>query len=100
MPSPSSTVAPATATAATPGSSASHRDRAILAAVGAGRCVVAGTALLVDGRCCADQFAGARLRAAGWIEVLTPLAAEHGVTVTGVAVAGLTMAGQAQLAAS
>jgi hypothetical protein len=46
------------------------RDRAILAAIAAGRVAVAagtGFALTVDGRCCADQFAGARLRAAGLI---------------------------------
>lgn len=46
------------------------RDRAILAAIAAGRVVQApgvGSALLVDGRCCADQFAGARLRSAGLI---------------------------------
>ena len=46
---------------------ATHRDRAILAAIAAGRCAVAGSALLVDGRQCADQFAAARLQAAGWL---------------------------------
>ena len=47
-----------------------HRDRAVLRAVAAGRCVLHGphgTALQVDGRWCADQFAGARLTAAGLI---------------------------------
>ncbi|MDD7939423.1 hypothetical protein PHK61_13440 [Actinomycetospora lutea] len=46
------------------------RDRAVLAAIAAGRVAVApgaGFALVVDGCCCADQFAGARLRAAGLI---------------------------------
>jgi hypothetical protein len=48
----------------------SHRDRAVLRAVAAGRCVVAGlqdVALRIDGLCFADQFAGARLTAAGLI---------------------------------
>jgi hypothetical protein len=48
----------------------SHRDRAVLRAVAAGRCVLAGLqgmALLVDGLCCADQFAGTRLAGAGLI---------------------------------
>ncbi|MFC5136892.1 hypothetical protein ACFPK1_01495 [Actinomycetospora rhizophila] len=46
------------------------RDRAILAAIAAGRVAVAsgtGFALTVDGCCCADQFAGTRLKAAGLI---------------------------------
>ena len=72
----------------------SRRDRAILAAVDAGRCVVMGTALLVDGRCCADQFAGARLRSAGWIELVERLDATDGVVVPGVALAGLTAQGR------
>jgi hypothetical protein len=45
----------------------SHRDRAVLRAVAAGRCVLAGLALCIDGLCCADQFAGYRLAAAGLI---------------------------------
>ncbi len=48
----------------------SPRDRTLLRAIGAGRCTVSpgpGSALLVDGRCCADQFAGHRLLAAGWV---------------------------------
>ncbi|MDN5747382.1 MAG: hypothetical protein L0H64_02455 [Pseudonocardia sp.] len=47
-----------------------HRDRAVLRAVAAGRCVLHGAhgaVLRVDGLCCADQFAGARLTAAGLI---------------------------------
>ena len=48
----------------------SHRDRAVLRAVAAGRCVLAGLqgmALCVDGMCCADQFVGYRLAGAGLI---------------------------------
>jgi hypothetical protein len=55
-------------------SALSHRDRAVLRAVAAGRCVRAGLqgmALLVDGLCCADQFAGPRLAAAGLIAAST-----------------------------
>ncbi len=51
-------------------SALSHRDRAVLRAVAAGRCVLAGwqgMALRIDGRCCADQFAGSRLAGAGLI---------------------------------
>lgn len=48
-------------------SSLTHRDRAVLRAVADGRCENAGSALLVDGLCCADQFAGLRLRTAGLI---------------------------------
>jgi hypothetical protein len=47
------------------------RDRAVLRAVAAGRCQIAptGGALVVDGLCFTDQFAGARLTAAGLIAV-------------------------------
>ncbi|HET9142185.1 hypothetical protein [Actinophytocola sp.] len=48
----------------------SHRDRAILRAVAAGRCQISGgacTALLIDGVGCCDQFAGARLTREGLI---------------------------------
>ncbi|HEX3310616.1 MAG TPA: hypothetical protein VHS32_30560, partial [Streptosporangiaceae bacterium] len=41
-------------------------------AVAAGRCQVpggCGTTLVIDGLCCADQFAGARLTGAGLIAV-------------------------------
>jgi hypothetical protein len=48
-------------------STLSHRDRAVLRAVAEGRCEIAGSALFVDGLCCADQFAGLRLRTAGLI---------------------------------
>lgn len=47
-----------------------HRDRAVLRAVAAGRCEIsaaAGGALVVDGLCLSDQFAGSRLTAAGLI---------------------------------
>lgn len=52
------------------------RDRAVLRAVAAGRCTLAtGSALLVDGRFCADQFAGLRLSGAGLIAGATGAAA-------------------------
>lgn len=46
----------------------SHRDRAVLAAVAAGRGTVTAGRLLIDGLPCADQFVAARLRAAGVLE--------------------------------
>jgi hypothetical protein len=48
----------------------SNRDRAVLRAVAAGRCEmpdVSGHSLMIDGLCCCDQFAGARLAGAGLI---------------------------------
>lgn len=48
-------------------STLTHRDRAVLRAVAAGRCEISGSSLLVDGLCCADQFAGLRLTSAGLI---------------------------------
>jgi hypothetical protein len=48
----------------------SHRDRSVLRAVAAGRCTMsvgACPALTIDGLCCSDQFAGARLAQAGLI---------------------------------
>ena len=48
----------------------SHRDRSVLRAVAAGRCAMSTgpcPALTVDGLCCSDQFAGARLAGAGLI---------------------------------
>lgn len=48
----------------------SHRDRAVLRAVAAGRCEISdgtGGALVVDGRFLCDQFTGPRLTAAGLI---------------------------------
>jgi hypothetical protein len=47
-----------------------HRDRAVLRAVAAGRCMItddAGVVLVIDGKCCCDQLIGSRLRAAGLI---------------------------------
>ena len=43
----------------------SRRDRAVLAAVAAGRGTVVAGRLLIDGLPCADQFVAARLRGAG-----------------------------------
>jgi hypothetical protein len=48
----------------------SHRDRAILRAVAAGRCQISGgacAALTIDGLSCCDQFVAARLTGAGLI---------------------------------
>ena len=47
-----------------------HRDRSVLRAVAAGRCAMSAgacPALTIDGLCCSDQFAGARLAQAGFI---------------------------------
>ncbi|MGW4210167.1 hypothetical protein ACWEIJ_19410 [Lentzea sp. NPDC004789] len=68
-------------------SSLTHRDRAVLKAVADGRCEITGSTLLVDGLCCADQFAGLRLRTAGLISTRPGPAA-------------LTTAGYALLAAA
>jgi hypothetical protein len=43
----------------------SHRDRAVLAAVAAGRVAVRRGVLMIDGHYSADQFALARLSGAG-----------------------------------
>jgi hypothetical protein len=45
----------------------SYRDRAVLRAVAAGRCQLAGECLRIDGLGCCDQFAGLRLTQAGLI---------------------------------
>ncbi len=48
----------------------SHRDRAVLRAVAAGRSKIAENAnasLIIDGLCCSDQLAGLRLTRAGLI---------------------------------
>jgi len=50
-----------------------NRDRAILHAVIAGRCRIAGHALLVDGVHCADQFLADRLTQAGLITTAEPV---------------------------
>jgi hypothetical protein len=50
----------------------SGRDRAVLRAIAAGRCVVSGESghpLTIDGFCCADQFAKTRLTCAGLISI-------------------------------
>ncbi|MEJ2857486.1 MULTISPECIES: hypothetical protein [unclassified Saccharothrix] len=44
-----------------------HRDRAVLRAVAAGRCAYVAGTLLVDGLACCDQFLGPRLVRAGLI---------------------------------
>jgi hypothetical protein len=59
----------------------SHRDRAVLAAVAAGRGTVVAGRLLVDGLPCADQFVAARLRAAGLLA--TQVAGPARLTATG-----------------
>lgn len=48
----------------------SHRDRAVLRAVAAGRCAISAHdagALTIDGLSCCDQFVGPRLTRAGLI---------------------------------
>jgi hypothetical protein len=53
----------------------SHRDRAILRAVAAGRCQISGgacAALTVDGLSCCDQFVANRLAGAGLIAAPGP----------------------------
>lgn len=48
----------------------SHRDRAVLRAIAAGRCEIsadAGISLVIDGVHCCDQFIGRRLAQAGLI---------------------------------
>lgn len=68
----------------------SHRDAALLRAIAAGRCEVAGDGglvLTVDGRCFCDQLAAPRLTGAG---LIAPAGARR-------APARLTAAGQAVL---
>jgi hypothetical protein len=65
----------------------SHRDRAVLRAVAAGRCIVSAGALVIDGLCCSDQFVAPRLTKAGLI-------------ASGSGPAHLTAAGQSVLAAA
>jgi len=76
-----------TATIAAP-SIVSRRDRAVLAAVAAGRAAVVGGTLLIDGRYSADQFALGRLAAAGLL------------TTAGAGPARLTAAGDHALRAA
>lgn len=56
-----------TSAGTTTGAPLTHRDRAVLRAIAAGRCVLAGPCLLVDDLPCADQFLHARLAAAGLV---------------------------------
>lgn len=64
----------------------SHRERAVLRAVAAGRCELSASrgALVVDGLCLSDQFTGARLTSAGLIDAARPGPAR--LTATGIAV--------------
>jgi hypothetical protein len=67
----------------------SNRDRAVLRAIAEGRCIISGGAgnpLTIDGYCCADQFAKARLTTAGLISVAGPAPAPAQLTPTGRAV--------------
>jgi hypothetical protein len=59
----------------------SRRDRAVLAAVAAGRGSVVAGRLLIDGLPCADQFVAARLRAGGLLA--TQVAGPARLTDTG-----------------
>lgn len=70
-----------------------HRDRAILRAVGGGTAELVATDLYVDGRHCCDQFAARRLTDAGLIVAAGRPAADRRVRAT------LSTAGRAQLAA-
>ncbi|WP_345417813.1 hypothetical protein [Actinomycetospora chlora] len=74
----SATVTPSTVLGTDVTGPVSPRDRAVLAAVAAGRAEVRAGALLIDGRYSADQFALARLARAG---LLTPGTAR--LTATG-----------------
>jgi len=49
----------------TPTARLSHRDRAVLRAVAAGRCRMASRSLLIDGRYCSDQLVRLRLVQSG-----------------------------------
>jgi hypothetical protein len=64
----------------------SHRDRAVLRAVAAGRCTVSRDALTVDGYAFADQFAGLRLIHVGLITSAGPMPAPARLSPTGQAV--------------
>ena len=65
-----------------------NRDRSVLRAVAAGRCVMAGMALLVDGLCCSDQFVGWRLAEAGLIAASGSTGVAH-LTAAGRSVLGI-----------
>src|SRR5688572_8586643 len=66
----------------------SHRDRAVLRAVRAGRCQVSGraaTLLVIDGVGCSDQFVAGRLVQAGLIASPGPRPAPARLTTSGIA---------------
>ncbi|HEY3261094.1 MAG TPA: hypothetical protein VGJ95_12645 [Pseudonocardiaceae bacterium] len=81
-----------TTTQTTTLSSLSHRDRAVLRAVAAGRCQISagpGAPLSIDGIGCADQLVGPRLIKAGLINAVARPGPAH-----------LTSSGRAVLAAA
>jgi hypothetical protein len=66
----------------------SHRDRAVLRAIRAGRCQVSGraaTMLVIDGFGCSDQFVASRLVQAGLIASPGPRPAPARLTASGIA---------------
>jgi hypothetical protein len=66
----------------------SHRDRAVLRAVRAGRCLVSGRSaalLVIDGVGCSDQFVASRLVQAGLIATPGPRPAPAHLTASGLA---------------
>jgi hypothetical protein len=68
----------------------SHRDRAVLRAIRAGRCQVSGraeTLLVIDGVGCSDQFIASRLVQAGLIASPGPRPAPAHLTAAGLALA-------------
>ena len=77
-------------TSSSPVRTLTRRDRALLAAVAAGRCQLSGgplSALLVDGRCACDQLAVHQLLAFG---LITPV----GTAIEAPVAAALTPAGR------
>jgi hypothetical protein len=81
----------------------SYRDRAVLRAIAAGRCVIsdmAGVSLVIDGMGCCDQLVGPRLARAGLIAAGSRPGPAR-LTPSGQAVlAAATPSGQAVLAAA
>lgn len=70
----------------TPNTELSNRDRAVLRAVAAGRCMISddyGNPLTIDGLCCADQFTKSRLTRAGLMAVAGPAPAPAQLTLAG-----------------
>jgi hypothetical protein len=71
--------------------SLSHRDRAVLQAVAAGRCEFSADtrgSLTIDGICCCDQFVGPRLASAGLIAVAGSRSGPARLTESGQALIG------------